>query len=127
MQVLQTSFRDTRENDIKISVWPLPKLVNDKSEFAFDYSFFYDPMEVAAPLRDDTMGNDDDKVRYDDLLLRNMLLGWKKIRRALALPLLLPDWKKSSRPGLALDIYNLVQEAQVPNLIPIHQVSGRYV
>ena len=125
LQVLETSFRDAQENGIKLSVWPLPKLKGKEPALLFDYSLFYDPIEAMAPLRDENLQGNANSIRYDELLLKNMLSGWKKIRRALTLPLLLPNWKEQQRPGLAMDIYRLVQEAKVPNLVPIHQRTGR--
>jgi hypothetical protein len=104
LRVVQTSVTDAQENGIDIVIWPLDRAV-------FDYSLFYTGIQASMPLRDDATED-----TLEELLQDRMTGQWKKTRRAFAVPLLLPDWKDHpERPGIAMDVYSLIQVGKQPN------------
>lgn len=115
LPVVQQAFEDAKDNGIEIVVWPLPR------KTPFDYSLFYDKVQATTPLR-----NSDSSEATLEELLGDMLRSWKKYRRAFPVPLLLPDWRTNQdRPGIALDVYRLIQVGRRPVNLPIHQQTGR--
>jgi hypothetical protein len=145
LEVLKTKASDFRDLDIEITVWPLPTAATaaaaaaaatvtasaatdaaadtTKGEPTFAYEKFYDEIGASTPARGMTVESMQD-------LLEELTAHFKKTRRAFSVPLLMPDWKQTTnpeRPAVMLDFYRLVQYANTPTNIQIHQETGRYV
>ena len=126
VRVLQTAVEDANENGIELFICPLP--TSTKAISTFDYSLLYDQIQVDTPLRDLESDSADEYSRLYEQTLQDLLQdSWKSVRRAFPVPLLLPDWRESNRPGIALDVYRLCQLSRLPTPVKIHQQTGRYV
>lgn len=97
---IQATMNDLYENGIEVLVWPIRwSSPNDKW---FNYTIFYDHIDVDKPLQidDDDENDNNDNVNdvdenqkwIQDIMISYIQQGWKKTRRSLCIPLLLPNW-----------------------------------
>lgn len=126
LEVLKTKASDFRDLDIEITVWPLPTATAadaTKGESTFAYEKFYDEIGASTPARGMTVESMQD-------LLEELTAHFKKTRRVLDAPLLMPDWRGKTdpeRPAVWLDFFRLYQQSKPPVKVQIHQETGRYV
>jgi hypothetical protein len=114
-QLLQTALHDAAEAGIDVTVWPLP---NGPDQDNVDSSV-YEQLEMdVAPSTAWTLLVD---------ILPETHRQWKQARRAVGVPLLLPDWKERppNDPNIQLNLYRLVQESRPPKQYHVHQETGR--
>jgi Ku70/Ku80 beta-barrel domain len=102
LPMIQTTAYDAQESNIEILIWPI--ITNDKTKLpTFDYSKFYDQIKAYSPLRDleqqqeDQECDDENQLQniIQDAMISCMQQEYKKIRRTLCIPLLLPNWNSS--------------------------------
>mmetsp|Transcript_8887 Transcript_8887/g.26627 ORF Transcript_8887/g.26627 Transcript_8887/m.26627 type:complete len:734 (-) Transcript_8887:325-2526(-) len=128
---------DAAENGLALHLWPLPRAnLRDDKKFhnfvPFRRDVFFDHITVRDVVCDRQFDLERERRSHAEVDLEEMLEDvheqWKKMRRALSVPLLLPGWKESPEgedKGIMMDLYRLIQIQKKPHAVTVHQTTNK--
>ena len=131
-----TVARDAVDNGLDLCVWPLP-CADAYGWRPFRRDLFFNSITTVDKTADRefdlatnraSLGADDGgggAIDLDDIL-EDIGQRWKKMRKALTLPLLFPGWDdRPEDPRIMLDFYRIIQVQRKPAPVTVHQETNK--